>query len=41
LTWRSQCYERVHHPEAGRARAEAEEFFKAQPVAIGDGLVGR
>jgi spermidine synthase len=41
LTWRSQCYERVHHSEAERAKAEVEEFSNAQPVAIGDGLVER
>jgi hypothetical protein len=41
LQWRAQCYQRVAHPEAARAQAEAEEFFRAQPLAIGDGMVGR
>jgi hypothetical protein len=39
LTWRAQCYERVHHREAPRAVAELQEFMAAQPTAIGDGLV--
>jgi spermidine synthase len=41
LTWRSECYDRIHHPEAARAKAEIEEFVSAQPVLIGDGMTGR
>ncbi len=41
LTWRQQCYERVNHPEAARAKAEVEEFTNAQPAALADGMLGR
>jgi spermidine synthase len=40
LTWRQQCYERVNHPEAARAKAEVEEFMSAQPAVLADGMVG-
>jgi hypothetical protein len=39
LTWRSQCYERVHHAEAARAASELQEFREGQSLAVGDGLV--
>jgi spermidine synthase len=39
LSWRTQCYDYVHHPEAERAKHELEEFMAAQPLAAGDGLV--
>ena len=41
LSWRSQCYERIRHPESERAKRELSEFVGTQPVGIGDGLIGR
>jgi hypothetical protein len=41
LAWRVQCYDLVHHAEASRATRELKEFSGAQPMPIGDGLLGR
>jgi spermidine synthase len=38
LTWRAQCYARVHHPNARRAQSELDEFLEGQPIPFGSGL---